>query len=562
MSYMDGSDGHWGQLGTDPQREAWDNYERIPEPGQNPPLDSFLARKGLDDGALIRIGARLSAPHVLAFAYPGGIKFRDVVTDRRWAFIGSEFDLKIIRGGGDGYRPGERVIVVEGETDGARVTMLYPACDVALMPAGAMAWKPSYTEQVRHYRQVLVGLDADEAGDKGAAKVLEAIPHATRLKPGEANDWCSLDGDAPPLPDLPTDDELSARRRSGLRWANTIRIERLPWLWDGWIPQVGLTALSGEEGTGKSTVTCDLAAKITRGELDGELWGKPARVLFLTAEDTLEHVIGPRLIAAGADLSRVAFITDDLVLPDGASRIAELVAGEEAEGGGKIAAVVIDPISAFLDRKTDSHNDASTRAALRPLAQVSMDGQFAVIAVGHLNKSRSNDPREKLMGSTAFRSAPRATIVFGWDPDDPAGDSRVLVRDKANYAPHTARAIRVRIEGCEAAQPTADGGVIEVPTSRAVMLDECSFTAAQVIRAGRPGEEDAGDEKLREAVRFLEAALADGPRPTREVKTAAEEASISKATLRRAREALAVTASKDGYQGAWSWRLPSEEPAL
>jgi predicted ATP-dependent serine protease len=195
-----------------------------------------------------------------------------------------------------------------------------------------------------------------------------------------------------------------ARRRSGraraeLLRASAVQIQRLPWLWDGWVPQVGLTVLAGEEGTGKSTVTCWLASQITHGTLDGELVGEPARVLFLTAEDTYEHIIVPRLVAAGADLDLIDFIVgDSLSLPDGAQQIAELVTQVEADGSEKVGAVVIDPISSFLDRRTDSDNESSTKAALKPLARAAMDGQFAALAVAHLNKSRSNDAPRQIDG--------------------------------------------------------------------------------------------------------------------------------------------------------------------
>jgi hypothetical protein len=41
-------------------------------------------------------------------------------------------------------------------------------------------------QEVVRARQVLVGLDSDAVGERGAAKILEAIPHATRFRPGDA----------------------------------------------------------------------------------------------------------------------------------------------------------------------------------------------------------------------------------------------------------------------------------------------------------------------------------------------------------------------------------------
>ena len=44
-----------------------------------------------------------------------------------------------------------------------------------------------------------------------------------------------------------------------------------------------------------------------------------------------------------------------------------------------------------------------------------------------------------------------------------------------------------------------------------------------------------------------------------QVEGRASEASISKATLRRARTRLNVATFKDGYQGTWRMKLPTEE---
>jgi len=96
---MGESDGSWGLLARDDDLgEAWDGFDRLPAPGVNAAFDAFLARKHITDASLVRMGARLAAPSVIAFAFPGGIKFRDLVTDRRWSYVGSEFKaMKIVR---------------------------------------------------------------------------------------------------------------------------------------------------------------------------------------------------------------------------------------------------------------------------------------------------------------------------------------------------------------------------------------------------------------------------------------------------------------------------------
>ena len=81
----------------------------------------------------------------------------------------------------------------------------------------------------------------------------------------------------------------------------------------------------------------------------------------------LAHAIVPRLLAAGADVSRVHIVrvTDDecevcMTLPDDVPSLVELIKGVDA------ALLIIDPVMAHLSGKVDSHRDASLRRALAP----------------------------------------------------------------------------------------------------------------------------------------------------------------------------------------------------
>ena len=87
------SDREWGELNAhdNEMAEVWDSFHRLPDPGQNAALDLLCERKHIDVPALVRLGAKLTEPGgtVLAFAWDGGIKYRDMVTGRRWTYLGS-----------------------------------------------------------------------------------------------------------------------------------------------------------------------------------------------------------------------------------------------------------------------------------------------------------------------------------------------------------------------------------------------------------------------------------------------------------------------------------------
>jgi hypothetical protein len=86
------------------------------------------------------------------------------------------------------------------------------------------------------------------------------------------------------------------------------RLDRVPvrpihWLWRPYLACGKLALLDGDPGAGKSLLTADLAARLTRGGRmpDGTWRRRKANVLFLNAEDALDDTLRPRLDAAGAD---------------------------------------------------------------------------------------------------------------------------------------------------------------------------------------------------------------------------------------------------------------------
>ena len=86
--------------------------------------------------------------------------------------------------------------------------------------------------------------------------------------------------------------------------------ERVTWLWPGYLPVGKVVVLDGDPGLGKSTLTADLAARVTVGKPmpDGSGGGEPGAVVLLSAEDGLADTIAPRLELAGADLDLVTVI--------------------------------------------------------------------------------------------------------------------------------------------------------------------------------------------------------------------------------------------------------------
>lgn len=191
-----------------------------------------------------------------------------------------------------------------------------------------------------------------------------------------------------------------------------IREEKVEWLVPSMLPLGCVSLLVGRGGQGKSTFCGHLAAKLSRGEpaFPGDRPTEPANTLFISAEDSLSHVLVPRIRVAGGDLTRIHGWDLDargLTLPDDVDDLEDAI----LRIGARL--VVIDPLSAFLNSRIDSHKDAGVRAALRPLHVLAERNQVALLGVMHLNKSAGGSVDVRISGSTAWSNAGRASLVFG-----------------------------------------------------------------------------------------------------------------------------------------------------
>jgi hypothetical protein len=234
---------------------------------------------------------------------------------------------------------------------------------------------------------------------------------------------------APNGPDL----ESSAARRARITWASEIEPQPVVWAWraddHGRIPAGSLSIAAGREGTGKSSFGIWQSAQITKGLLPGSFFGAPRRVLYVAIEDSWKYTLVPRLIAAGADLSKVGrfeVVTIDeeevtLSLPlDNSLLEREIVEYE-------IALVVIDPIMSVISDRIDTHITRDVRRALDPLAKMADRTGAVILGIAHFNKASGTDAATLLSGSHAFRDVPRS--LFGFARDDSDG-TRVMTQVK------------------------------------------------------------------------------------------------------------------------------------
>lgn len=241
-----------------------------------------------------------------------------------------------------------------------------------------------------------------------------------------------------------TGNRSSRRNEQASRQQSFVTLDSMPatqveWLFQDRIPLGAITLLEGDPGKGKSSITCDLIARVTRGRLmPGEQSRRseacsqcascrhnspvssptrkePRGVVLIQAEDHLNATVIPRLQAAGADLQRIKALHaaddgDQWKLRDGIQSLENAIVETNA------ALVVIDPLPTFLS--TGSHSDQKVREELQPLASLAERTAVAILIVRHLVKETGRRNVAAGAGSIAIIGQARSALASQTLPDN------------------------------------------------------------------------------------------------------------------------------------------------
>jgi energy-coupling factor transporter ATP-binding protein EcfA2 len=337
--------------------------------------------------------------------------------------------------------------------------------------------------------------------------------------------------------------------------ASSIKVKPVHWLWKDRIPVGELTLLAGREGIGKSTIAYTMAAWITTGTMKGRFEGEPRSVLVAATEDSWEHTIVPRLMAAGADLDRVFridVVTEDgfdglLTLPSDISSLFEVVARSGA------AMLLLDPLISRLSAHLDSHKDAEVRIALEPLTAFAKRARISVLGIIHVNKSGSADALNSIMGSRAFGSVARAVLMAVKNPED--GSCTFGLAKNNLGSKDDLPAYCYQIVG----QKVADTDEGEVWTGKVEWQGDADRSVDEVIYALAEGGMD-GMSAVDEAAGWLEDYLnsVGWSKASSIVKSAGLKQGHKAHNLNRAAAKLKIRYDSEGFPRTTVWTLPAD----
>lgn len=301
------------------------------------------------------------------------------------------------------------------------------------------------------------------------------------------------------------------------------------WLWFPYIPFGKVTILQGDPGEGKSTFMINLASIVSCGRAfpDGARLQGSITTIYQCAEDSREDTIKPRLIQAGADCSRIAFIDDgakSLTLTD--SRLEEAVVATGAR------LLILDPIQAFIGQDCDMQSATSMRTAMRSLALMAERRHCAVVLVGHMNKGTAGKALYRGLGSIDIAAIARSVLMIMRDCDNPS--IRYMVPVKASLA----------------AEGSAIGFLFDQDRGFQ-WIGRCERNRDMLgVRTaiGRSKRERAG-----EMLRLL---LSVDDLPSVVVFQRMEQLGFSEKTVKNAKKDAEIEAYRKA--GAWYWRLSHE----
>jgi hypothetical protein len=339
--------------------------------------------------------------------------------------------------------------------------------------------------------------------------------------------------------------------------AEGITPEAIRWLWPGYLANGKLHVLAGAPGTGKTTIAMAIAAAITAGTAFPSGWKpKPGVVLVWSGEDDPQDTLIPRLIAAGADLSRVYFVGDthdEGRRPFDPSRDVDLLT-EAAASLGHVSLIVVDPLVSAVGG--DSHKNAEVRRGLAPLVDMAARMDAALLGITHYSKGTGGrDPLERVTGSIAFSALARVVLgTVRMEANDGEPQKMMLARAKSNIGPDGGGFVYA-FEQIDL--PEHPG----VSASRIVWGAAVEGTARELL-AEPEGENGRQAPARDEAEEFLRELLEPGPVRTEEIKAEAKQAGLTWATVRRAKDAIGAKAARRGYgeDGGWYWMLPEPTP--
>ncbi|KKN57527.1 hypothetical protein LCGC14_0561440 [marine sediment metagenome] len=468
--------------------------------------------------------------------------------------------------------------IVEGEKD---VDTLTARGRVATTAGGLNDWRSEFNQYFTNRDVVIIAdnhPDGRACADNTAAElwpVAASVKVVTLLDKdkGDTTDFFDQGGteeqfdritaESPTLTEAPKVVKVkpSKNKQVILERISDMEHKEIHWLWPNRIPSGTYSLLVGNQDVGKSVLSLSMAAVVSTGgswpDAPDEVVERGS-VIIMSTEDDVARTIKPRLLAAGADCSKVVYISSFTEQVKGETETRNLfnlttdldVLVDAIDQLGDVRLVIIDPVTAFAGGKKENSN-AEVRAYLNPLIALAEEKNLTIVGLNHLNKDETKGATHRTLGSVAWTSAARAVWLVGFDPQNKDDDERRLFLPIKNNLSKVRTGLaftlvntQVLINGNQHGHPACkfESGAVEMSADDALDTEGRKRSA----------------KKVDEAVEWLEEFLENGPQMSVDIFEAGKQNSLSKYAITRAKIKLSIKPIQFRELGkiiGWQWAL-------
>ncbi len=347
-----------------------------------------------------------------------------------------------------------------------------------------------------------------------------------------------------------------------LRTADEAEPEAIEWWWQDHIPVGKFGLLDGDPGLGKSVILCDLIASATAGRSlpDGSPPLKVGGAVLFAAEDGYKDTILPRLIAAGADLSKVlvahaADYGSAIRLPNDLKAVDAFISRVDA------ILLAFDPWEFYLD--ADIIKGKEQRVKFEPVKKFIADKGVVLIGTRHLNQQSGQRALYRGRGDITAIGMARYGFIVGDDPSPESENQeidKVMVPLKYNLAPRS-RVHGVRYSIDEVTLKSSDKAGQPITAAHVKWNGRTAVTADRAVEGLSRGQ----PLTARQVIEFevLPLLRQNGPMKADDGWATLEAHGIrGKGNVNSACKALGIHSSKEGMSGPWWWYLDGQQDRL
>jgi len=252
----------------------------------------------------------------------------------------------------------------------------------------------------------------------------------------------------------------------GIISADKVEMTPIQWLWPYRFAAGEMALLAGGGGLGKSSLLLAVAAITTKGSEWPDRSGRApvGDVIIVSAEDSRETTLKPRLVALGANLARIKFVTAKGTInkPGQPPSVSPMTLSDRPYWQELLKrvrdcrAMIIDPLPSYLGRGVNDSKNSELRGFVEPfLDMVTRPAGVCLIANTHLNKAvDAKTPLHRISGSHAYGALPRNVHFVVRDQDNPS--RRLFKQAKCNNAPDDLPALAYEMVSAIIPSPRGD----------------------------------------------------------------------------------------------------------